>query len=81
MTDDVERRLQLLEARVEALIQLSLSNIVASNELIGDVAAVTISIAEDQRREAVGKGQHLLGIVLGDLLAELQEVCDVPLPH
>lgn len=80
MADDMERRLRMLEARMDALVQLTLSHIVASDTAGEGVARITIGIAENQRREAIDQGKHLTGIVLGDLLAELRDVCDLPPP-
>jgi hypothetical protein len=80
MTDEMEHRLQRLEAKVDALTQLTLSHIVASDIWLEGVADSTIRLAADQRETALEQGNHRLGMVLGDLLKALCDQRDLPPP-
>lgn len=75
MEDDIQKRLEWLEAQVKALTNLTLSHIVASDRLVEGQAIETIEQAAVQRDAGIGQRQS---VHLNIMLDSLREVCDLP---
>ena len=78
MAQEIEARLDRVEALLHAHTQLLLSHICGSDALVAGVAAETIAHLDVQRDAAIKQGHIRAAVHMGDYIDQLRFVCGVP---
>lgn len=73
-----DKRLALIEAKLDALKHLTICHIVAADGVSPGLAAKTIDYARDQADAAIAKGKVPAAMYLQDYMDTLRAILDLP---